>query len=33
MPLLTDEDIKKMEVCIKLSEEDKVRYAGVINQL
>ena len=34
MPLLTDEDIKKLEeACIKLSEEDKVRHVGVINQL
>ena len=34
MPLLTDRDIKKLEAaCVKLSEEDKVRHVGVINQL
>lgn len=34
MQLLTDKDIKKLEkACIKLSEENKVRHVGVINQL
>jgi hypothetical protein len=34
MPLLTDNDIKKLEeACVKLSQEDKVRHVGVINKL
>lgn len=34
MPLLSAEDLKKLDnQCKKLSEEDKVRHVGVINEL
>jgi Family of unknown function (DUF6659) len=34
MVILTDQDIKKLEeACKKLSEEEKIRHVGVINQL
>lgn len=34
MPLLSAEDLKKLdEQCKKLSEEDKVRHVGIINEL
>ncbi|NND87534.1 MAG: hypothetical protein HKM23_09510 [Nitrosopumilus sp.] len=34
MPLLSAEDLKKLDTeCKKLSEEDKVRHVGVINEL